>query len=305
MFKSIRSFYLLFLSIIFISPLLSFAEEEKSLYSFTFLYTIDGKTSGKPFTEVSDIFIDNDKEEIYINDSLAKRIVITNLEGIFLYTFHYVDTKIKTTVISMSVHENSEVYLAQADKITVCKYNGRFVRDLDLSSFTKKDGISISSIRFNGDLLYIGDQKNHRIIVFDVVKNEVVNIFSKDIELASRIALYDDGFIILEPGRHRVYKYDKRGNLVHKFGRISGLPGGFSQPVDLTVDNIKKHIIVTDFNRIAVILFNFDGEFIYEFGSESLFRIPSTVRVDNKGRLFVVDGEFVRVFKINEEKVTD
>ena len=97
---------------------------------------------------------------------------------------------------------------------------------------------------------------------------------------------------------------DLDGNPIGRFGKISGLAGGFSMPAGIDVDSAGGRIAVVDMNRLAIVYFDREGNFLYEFGGSDIFSWPSEVALDSRGRVYVGDASgLVRVFAIIEESI--
>lgn len=268
------------------------------------LYGFDARLSGRPFGWVDQIHIDDVNDEVYLLDGNNKRIVVTNVIGSYLFHFDYTLAGIKNpsafTVDSMS----GEIYVAENDRIAVLNYRGEFQGNFNLSQIPDNKRLSVQSLSIvkgdDGDLLYIGDNVNRRILVF-TTEGKYVRTYGNAKWVGNNIK----GMVI---GEKRIFWLDSTGFSVksvdldgtHKksFGRISSLLGGFSMPSGMTVDLVRKRIIVVDSNRMMVIVFNYDGEILFEFGGPRLFTWPRTVAVDKHGHIFVADNRgTIRVFQ--------
>ena len=70
--------------------------------------------------------------------------------------------------MSIAVGDDDVIYVAGEEVITVVRYNGTYVKDLDLSSIPGADGIVVKSMAVKGANLYVGDGgKQKRVIVMD------------------------------------------------------------------------------------------------------------------------------------------
>lgn len=265
----------------------------------------DGISSGQVYGAVTDIFYDSHNNEIYIVDNSNKRIVITDSEGGASYSFNFTAAKVRGSVSSIAVLSTGEIYLAQtAGRLSVLDYRGRFKREVKLpegalEAFGGGSGGRVYSLDSDSrDYIYVGLYK--RLIVLDPDDNVVLDIVSDDNSFISpREVVVDDKIIyVLDTALFSVFRYNKQGRLVSRFGKISGLPGGFSMPMDMAIDPTTGEIVVVDFNRVAVIYFNQSGAFTYEFGGPNTFQSPTQLAIDKRGRLFILDGASIKIFEL-------
>ncbi|MEK7313139.1 MAG: 6-bladed beta-propeller, partial [Deltaproteobacteria bacterium] len=117
-----------------------------------------------------------------------------------------------------------------------------------------------------------------------------------------RLALDSSGFYVMDPATFSVLRFDEDGKYLGRFGRISGLAGGFSQISDIYIDKKNGRVVIVDYNRVAVIFFNRNGDFLFEFGGPSMFKMPTVAAVDDFNKVYVADSNMIRVFKIEEER---
>lgn len=277
-----------------------------------YLLTISAVTSDYPFNEIRDLFIDSKHEELFVLDNGNKRVVITDLNGIFLYQFKYLDAGIKTRPVGIASAEDGLLYIAEEKRVVITSYRGVYKRVLNVSTVPDAAQMAIQSIAVDGDKLYIGDVGNKRIIALDRKREEFISQF-KDIQLMDRkskknrlmrnfyVAAADDGLYVDDPAGFAIFRLDKKdGKPLAVFGIVSSLAGGFSMPIDMTVDRKTGRVLVVDWNRLAVIVFDKEGEFLFEVSGADIFRGPNAVAAyDN--RIYVSDGSIIRVFLATEE----
>lgn len=265
-----------------------------------YLFSIDAMASGQPFAGVSALFIDNKNSELYALDGGNRRLVITNTEGVFLYQFSYTDAGIKNMPIGIAAADDGKIYFAEGQRVAVTDYRGMYDHDMALSTIPDADKISIQSIAIDGNTVYLGAVG--RVVVMDRKEEKFIAEFKEGLGQNNYIALDDNGMYIRDPGALIIFHLAKDGKLLGHFGKISGLAGGFSMTVDMAVEKKKGWVIVLDTNRVAVIFFDREGKFLFEFGGSELFKWPRAVAADDEGRIYVSDGSGkIRVFQIIED----
>lgn len=279
-----------------------------------YLFSINAVASDYPFSDIKDIFVDGKHEELYILDNGNKRCVITDLNGTFLYQFKYADAGVKGLPVGIAAAEDGLLYVAEGKRVVVASYRGAFKREMNISAMPDADKISIQSIAVEGDTVYLGDVGNKRIVAMNRKKDELIAEF-KDLQFQDKkynrlrqlknfyIASSADGLYANDPANFSVFIIDRKdGKPLGAFGEVSSLPGGFSMPVGMNVDRKTGRIFVVDFNRLALIIFSKEGEFLFEIGGESLFGGPNAVAAYND-RVYVSDSGRIRAFQIIEEPV--
>lgn len=261
-----------------------------------YIRSINVDISGDKFGKISDIFVDNENSEIFFLDYTRRRVVITSTEGTFLYEFRYKDAGLASPPQAIVVADDGNIYLAEEQRLVVARYNGKFLKEFDLSSIPGE--FSLRSMVLEGDMLYLGDIVGHRVIVLDRKKEKFVKEYSKGFGQNVYIVLSEDMIYALDPATFGVYMVDRKtGKSRGRFGKVSSLIGGFSMPIDIAIDKKNKRIIVTDLNRVAVILFDYEGTILGEFGGDTMFLSLTAVAVGDDGRIYLSDGSLsVRVF---------
>lgn len=298
-----RIILILLIHAIIYYPSIGFSQEAASsgALGIKYLFSIGAIASGYPFQGVQDIFIDNKDNELYALDSGNRRVFITDMEGTFLYQFNYADAGIKSAPREIAVGDDNLIYLAEEKRIAVANYKGIYKKDFDLSNVPDADKMVIQSMAIEGNRLYIGDGGNARIVVMDRKKEVFITQFKEGLGKNIYIALDYDGIYVRDPALFSVFHLNKDGRFLERFGVVSGLAGGFSMTVDMTVDRKNGRVIVVDSNRIAVIFFDRNGKFLFEFGGAEIFKWPSAVAVDARGRIYLSDAtNKIRVFEVIE-----
>jgi len=269
------------------------------------LFGFDAQLSGTLLGWVDQIYIDELNDEIYLLDKKSKRIVVTNLLGGYLFHFNYVLAGVKNPIAFTVDSLSGEIYLSDTNRIAILNYRGEYQGDFNLSQMPGSKNMFIQSLRLvktdEGDFLYIGDNKNRRIVVF-TTGGKYVRTIGGDRWVGNNIkGLYinKDTIFWLDSTGFSVKSVGLDGKNQRSFGRLSSLLGGFSMPSNLAIDDVNKRIIVVDSNRMMVIFFDFDGNTLFEFGGPRLFSWPRAIAVDKNGYVFVADNSgIIRVFNV-------
>lgn len=286
--------FLPFLCILLWSPLSAMGA------TIQYLFSIDAMASGQPFGGVSALLIDNKNSELYALDDGNRRLVITNLEGVFLYQFTYTDAGIKNMPIGIAAADDGKIYIAEENRVVVTDYRGMYDHGMALSTIPDADKINIQSIAIDGNTVYLGAVG--RLVVMDRTKEVFITQFKEGMGKNIFLKLGANEIFIRDSALFSVFRLSKDGKPLGSFGRVSGLAGGFSMTVDMAVERKKGWVIVLDTNRVATIFFDIEGNFLFEFGGPELFKWPRAVEADDEGRIYVTDGTGkIRVFQIIED----
>src|SRR3989338_1656081 len=97
----------------FLHPAFCLGQEVKQNFTIKYLFSIDARVSGTPLEGVSKIFIDNKNNELYALDAANQRVVITDLNGTFLYQFTYADAGIKSMPVGITATDDGLLYIAE------------------------------------------------------------------------------------------------------------------------------------------------------------------------------------------------
>jgi sugar lactone lactonase YvrE len=119
----------------------------------------------------------------------------------------------------------------------------------------------------------------------------------------ARVALRGDLIYLLSEWHGHVYVYNKKGEMVHVFGKKGGSPGKLSRAQGLAIDPAEGTSYIMDYMRHTLLIFDSEGHFTNEFGGEGWgpgwFSYPKDISMDAQGRLFVADtfNHRVQVFQ--------
>lgn len=121
---------------------------------------------------------------------------------------------------------------------------------------------------------------------------------TRELERPAGLALLDDQLLVADSQRHRVVRFDTRGQYLSQFGQRGAKPGEFNFPSHITVDG-SRQIYVTDALNNRIQVFDAAGQFRRAFGGTGVtsgnFNRPKGVAVDRAGRAYVVDAAFENV----------
>jgi DNA-binding beta-propeller fold protein YncE len=154
------------------------------------------------------------------------------------------------------------------------------------------------------DQLYITDELNHRVTVFDssgkfLSKWGVFGRGDGELNGPAGIAIdADDNVYIVDQHNYRVQKFSTDGKYIMQWGEGGSGPAQFNLPWGVTVD-FQGNVYVADWRNDRIQKFSPDGEFLASFGEsgegDGQFYRPSAVAVDREGYIYVADWGNERV----------
>ncbi len=270
--------------------------DEVPLVRFVGIY--DAKSSGVRLRYASKLFYDIHNDEIYILDRFRRTIFIINPQGAVLYSIDIDSSNIGMLPVDFAVDKSGDIYVLENKRLAVLDYRGVYKGDVDISEAARGEEVQSFALSSEG-LVYLG--LRNRVVVIDsegTVQREIKASEEAPFKNVKEIVVMGDEFYVLDPPAFKVYRFSKDGVFLSRFGKLSGLAGGFSMPVDMTIVPKSGRIAVLDANRFAVIIFNRDGEFYTEYGGTSQLPRPNAVTFDTRGRFYVaVRTGLVRVFE--------
>ena len=268
-----------------------------------YVTTYDGIASGVVFKGISALHIDRFAKELYILDTGNGRVVVLDLHGIPLFSFPLIGIP-KTGWNDITVDRLGRIYISGGGEVVVFNYRGKLEGYLKLKDAA--DGGRVSPKALDTD----SEGNVYVAAGLGVLKFDSLGNFKLKVENTTEyhnfkgLTHVDDGYVFLDPGRFKVVFIDEEGTEKLSFGKVSSLMGGFSLPSDMVVDEPHRRIVITDGNRSVVMIFNYDGRALSEFGGTRTFSWPGPVVVDDDGRIYVSDRTSkIRVFEVIEEKV--
>lgn len=199
---------------------------------------------------------------------------------------------------SVSIDSNGFVYVAgHEDRFQKFKPDGSLVAIYgspggDDGEFNHPHGIVVDQMR--GDLVYVGDQENHRLQVFQSDGTFVDAFENQRLE-----HIHDIG---LAPGSGALYvgdleqdvirKFGPNGNVTAKYGESGTGPGQYDGVWGLATDSF-GNLYVADSNNDRIQKLAADGSFLAQWSDfrGADFQKPTGVFVDQNGIVYVCDSQ--------------
>ena len=281
-----------------------------------FLYTLSNFSGPVPFNWVN-LYVDEDKNEIYVVDPQKRDVRVFDENGMEIYRFG--EDGSLGTVLDVAVKKDGGI-LALSKKrlkseVIQCNFRGEPLTELQLGNLPADfSDFSPDRIVCRNERLYLLDSFSHKIVV-----TELNGLFVKGYDLASILKIEEKKRADLDVGGFSV---DREGNMLFtvpalftactlspdgeakSFGRPGSGPGGFNVVGGIVSDD-QGNYYVADRLKCVVLIFDKNFNFQKEFGqrgstSDNLIG-PNNLVLDTLGRLYVsqLKSRGISVFKID------
>ena len=156
-------------------------------------------------------------------------------------------------------------------------------------------------IATNNTHLFVVDQSNHRIQIFDNMGNYVTQFGGMgngdgEFDLPSDITTNSTRLFVADSNNHRIQIFDINGEFISQFGGMGNDTGEFDRPEGIATNG--THLYISDTNNHRVQIFDNMGNHVLSFGSEGTndgqFDTPEKIAT-NGTHLFVADFQNNRV----------
>jgi len=254
----------------------------------------------------------------------SHRIWITDPGAGAVHIFDFVHSKYSVlqdpnhlrSPLGIAADRDGNVYVTDISAGNVFVYDsaGKFLPSLRPSRshesyFESPWGIAVDQVT---DRIYVCDAARHMVIVLDR-KGHVLAHFGPrgggrgpgEFRYPTQVAAAGSEIAVLDSGNSRVQILDAQGRFVREIGLT-----GTNRRAGLAMDN-KKNVYVTDPDLNRLVVFNHDGDRLYDFGEignqPGQFSGISGIWIDSSQCLYVVDSQNKRaqVFRIDGSDGTD
>jgi DNA-binding beta-propeller fold protein YncE len=288
---------ILILICLFFLPESGFCEQKARVKHLT---SITGNKEIGRLGLLGGVFFDEEKKRLYVTDATNHRIL--SFDADFKYLSEFTGGGALAHPTSIVKDSSGKFFVAEPTKgqVLLIDMARKSIKRIDFSGISSGNPIYPGNMAIDSsDHLYVVDEANQRILVFDpnaqfqrqILVKEGQGLRDVKVDAAGRIYTLSaiDGSI-------RVY--DREGNLLLKFGKRGADRGEFDFPASLAVDR-KGLIYVVDQHRNQVLVFNKEGRFGFDFSQlgwrEGRLHLPAFIYMNQTGQIFIVDRENARV----------
>lgn len=299
MYLTNRILHIVFMALLLaFSPVLNAQEVSVPIFRTQPLLTIQHS-----FRQPSDVVVGNNKK-VYVLDGVNNKIKVFNLQGTYLFSFGGTGKgKGKFNFpLGIGIDKNDRIYVADSGNHRVQIFNSEGAYLSQFTTNTDKGKPSDpTDVVVNSELriCYVVDNDNHRIILYDLKKNVIINtqgtmgMEKKEFRFPFLIDIDQEGNLyIVEVINTRVKVLDPEGNYVTNIGGWGVNKGEFYRPKGVAIDS-KNRVFVSDSYLGVIQVFDQDGKFLSVLGDNKgnilKFKTPTGLFIDTKMRLYVVE----------------
>jgi len=305
---------LLLVTTICLSPQLLFAFTSSELVPIKLVTTIGGKEGKARLRHPSSVLVAKDGK-IFVLDGAVNRVAVFSSSGKFLYDF---GTAHLNMPLGMAMDNRGRIYVTDTKngRIQIFSSQGKHLKQIDLPK--NKNGIPTEpvdvAIDNKKDLLYIVDNKNHRLLVHDLKKNTTAKIVGKmgqaegEFRWPFSISINDKGVVhvvdvvnttvrTIRPAENWRFGYDIGGWGIQK--------GEFYRPKGIAI-NAKGESFVSDSYLGVIQIFDQKGHFLAVLADADKkihrFTTPTRLFIDKHNKLYVVEmfANRITIFEIKK-----
>lgn len=258
----------------------------------------------RPLAMPTDVAVGNNGS-IYVVDGVNHRIVVFNSFGKQVFTFGKIGRGPGrfSRPLGIDVGANGTVYVADTGNRRVQAFSakGKFLYAILCSQKknSKKPDISDVVVHPDQTRLYLVDNENHRILIYDLLKKQFIKVWGGPgtakfkFQYPFLATMTPKGnLLVTETINARVQVINKEGLFISFLGTWGVKPGQLFRPKGVAVKG--PYIFVTESYLGSVQVFDILGKYLGQLcnavGKPLSFKTPTGIAVDSeRKRLYVVE----------------
>ena len=230
--------------------------------------------------------IDN-KSKIFIADMNNDRIQVFDNQGQYLYKFGENGAGKLNSPWGITIW-NDKVYVSQLGRnIFIFELNGKFIGGFGNNEFSFPTGIAVSE---NSGDIYVCDGIKNMVFIYSQNLKYKTSFGKSNLYHPLDIKLTQDRIFVLDYGNPCIHIFNR--DLSYSHSIVSGGTGNAVGNVWFFTLDHEETILISDFNRNVISIFNQRGELIHQIGNGSdIFYHPKGIAIDSINRMIVVDDK--------------
>jgi len=269
------------------------------------------------FSQPSDVSVSKDGH-IYIVDGVNNMIKVFRKDGTFAFSFGRkgaLKGQLKYP-LGIDIGNSGKVYIADSgnQRVQIFSPAGEYLSQIKIHSKIKPADPTDVAVNETLNRLYIADNDNHYILVYDLSDMELLQTLGApgaeehEFRYPFLMALDKNSYLyISDVVNTRVQVFNPDGLFVTIIGGWGVEKGHFFRPKGVAIDN-NNRVYVGDSYMGVIQVFDSRGNFYSvvgdpDKGSVKKFITPMGLFIDNNNKLYVVEmfAERVSVYKIEGE----
>ena len=247
------------------------------------------------------IGLSNNENELFVADGINNKILIFDFNGNPIREFSLTDSDTcKGHIHGIAVFEK-RIYSVKEnnDCIGIYNFEGELLKKFGSAGKELGKFDSPQNIKIFDNMIYITDNKNKRIQVFDIEGNFIFYFdiqkseLKSDFETPYDLEIYQGKIYVTLPKQNNIQIFDLEGNFINNLKISSNV----IDPLGITIDNDRIFLTSGDTNQVLIL--NLKGEVVDTIKSN--FFDPHQI-VIFKNKIYVLDTRnfLVKIFNIPE-----
>ena len=229
-----------------------------------------------------------------MSDQENHRVQVFSTEGRFLFSFGEKGTGHgrfnRPRGVTYDRDDNLLVVDRGNDRIQQFSKTGHFMRTFGAKGelggeLNNALGISTSP---EGNFIF-ADRNNKRVVVFTPEGRVLLTLHGDQLDPWHCVS-HGNRYFVSDCDRNCIKVFSDQGDSLYQFGREGTGDGEFCGPAGLAVDKSDR-LVVCDSSNDCIQLFQLDGTFCCEFGTQSSFNWPISVAVLSDGKFAITQSE--------------
>ncbi len=279
----------------------SLAFTDNEFLPISLIATLGGKTGESRLRQPSAVLTSRDGK-VFVLDGAVNRVAVFSPRGKFLYDF---GANHLNMPLGMTMDSKERIYIADTRKgrIQLFTSRGKHLEQIDLPKSSK--GIPTEPVDLAVDdrrkLLYIVDNRNHRVLIYDLQKKTVIKTVGKmgmedgELRWPFSLVLDEKGVVYLVDVINttiRTIHPDHDWAFEYNIGSWGIQKGEFFRPKGIAIDS-GGNLLVSDSYLGVIQMFDRSGRFMAVLSDADKkihrFTTPARLFVDRENRLYVVE----------------
>ena len=154
-------------------------------------------------------------------------------------------------------------------------------------------------VEHKSDNIYVADQSNHRVQVFDREAKYLFEFGSGKMQSPLCIVIYKDRVFVTQNGGGCLLVYNLNGKFIQQVGTPGSAEGQFNHPRGIAIHDTNEDIYICDLSNNRIQIFSNDYSYKSQFGM-SILKYPTDIQL-TKDSIFVLShrNPFLYTFNYN------
>ena len=245
----------------------------------------------------------NSRGEMIVSERYGHQVSVFDVGGRKIRTFGSRGDRPEQMILSagIAVDDTDNIYVSSDHKLQKFTSSGELIKCIGRRGSKEAEFADPHGITIHSNQVYVCDQDNHRIQVFDLDLNYIRSIGSHgrgkgEIDRPFDVAFDTAGnMYVVEDGNERVQVMDSSGQFIRMFGQEG--EGKLSGPTALHIAD--KYVYVSEWDNDCIAVYETSGQYVTSFGRcggrEGEFRSPYCITSCVSGCIYVCDRDNNRV----------